>query len=336
MSKVNTGISKALGLLRNLPRINISNLKPLKERKAQDVRGRGQHGGKDHLHLKKRHVMTVKHNNYPRVGFEFGNTPFYLKIPREFYYKGHHTRRQYPPLSLHTLQLMIDTHQVNPNEPIDMTTICNTKLYWLKPNLRHYGINLTDETNMAEFDALLKKRHKSGGNTKTVDQKYNDEYHDESPAIMRSIKSAAMHCVRCTTIISWLHIEKYNGFLNLFIAAIERNGGTVTTSYYDIESERLIPRKCLPTEDCIDFYIDPKNRGYLADPEKIAEARLQLSQKIWLCSSRCSEDEKGEMLTRRKDPRQIFFGLEPGWAVNLKDKVILKPKNQELKEYYRS
>ncbi|KAG1654557.1 hypothetical protein GQR58_024944 [Nymphon striatum] len=38
MSKVNTGISKALGLLRNLPRINISNLKPLKERKAQRIK----------------------------------------------------------------------------------------------------------------------------------------------------------------------------------------------------------------------------------------------------------------------------------------------------------
>ncbi|KAG1714577.1 Protein FMC1 [Nymphon striatum] len=34
---------------------------------------------------------------------------------------------------------------------------------------------------MAEFDALLKKRHKSSRNTKTVDQKYKDEYHEESP-----------------------------------------------------------------------------------------------------------------------------------------------------------
>ncbi|KAG1667297.1 Actin-related protein 2/3 complex subunit 2 [Nymphon striatum] len=39
---------------------------------------------------------------------------------------------------------------------------------------------------MAEFDALLKKRYKSGGNTKTVDQKYKDECHEESPAYIHS------------------------------------------------------------------------------------------------------------------------------------------------------
>ncbi|KAG1653353.1 Nuclease domain-containing protein 1 [Nymphon striatum] len=39
---------------------------------------------------------------------------------------------------------------------------------------------------MAGVDALLIKRHKSGGNTKIVDQMYKDEYHEESPVIMRS------------------------------------------------------------------------------------------------------------------------------------------------------
>jgi len=37
----------------------------------------------------------------------------------------------------------------------------------------------------------------------------------------------------------------------------------------------------------------------------------------------------------RKDPLQVFFGLEPGWVVNLRDKEILKPTDPELVEFYR-
>lgn len=43
-----------------------------------------------------------------------------------------------------------------------------------------------------------------------------------------------------------------------------------------------------------------------------------------------------KMLMERKDPRQIFYGLEPGWIVNLKDRVILKPKDPELRVHYAS
>lgn len=54
-------------------------------------------------------------------------------------------RREYPPLSLLQLQRMIDLGRVNPDEPIDLNTICNTKLYKLDPWSKEYGINLTDE-----------------------------------------------------------------------------------------------------------------------------------------------------------------------------------------------
>lgn len=43
-----------------------------------------------------------------------------------------------------------------------------------------------------------------------------------------------------------------------------------------------------------------------------------------------------DMLLERKDPRQIFYGLEPGWVVNMKDKVIVKPTDPVLKEFYAS
>lgn len=46
------------------------------------------------------------------------------------------------------------------------------------------------------------------------------------------------------------------------------------------------------------------------------------------------EDDQSFVYRIRKDPRQIFFGLEPGWVVNLKDKEILVPEDSELVDFY--
>jgi len=35
-----------------------------------------------------------------------------------------------------------------------------------------------------------------------------------------------------------------------------------------------------------------------------------------------------------KDPRQVFYGLEPGWIISLKEKRIYKPADEELNDYY--
>ena len=35
-----------------------------------------------------------------------------------------------------------------------------------------------------------------------------------------------------------------------------------------------------------------------------------------------------------KDPRQVFYGLNPGWVINLADKLIYKPADEKLKEVY--
>lgn len=135
----------------------------------------------------------------------------------------------------------------------------------------------------------------------------------------------------------------------LAIAAIEKSGGTITTRFYDLESVSamvdpkkhfekalIIPRCKLPPQDAIEYYSDPKNRGYLADPKKVEEARHELAQKYGYKLPDLKQDPDYEMLTRRKDPRQIWFGLEPGWAVNLRDKCILKPTDEDLKKYYKA
>lgn len=54
-------------------------------------------------------------------------------------------RRQYPPLSLYNLQKMIDLNRIDITKPIDLSTLCNTGLYSIKPEDKHYGVNLIDE-----------------------------------------------------------------------------------------------------------------------------------------------------------------------------------------------
>lgn len=39
-----------------------------------------------------------------------------------------------------------------------------------------------------------------------------------------------------------------------------------------------IPKRMLPPQHLIDYYSDPKNRGYLADPDLVAKERFILAQ----------------------------------------------------------
>ena len=133
------------------------------------------------------------------------------------------------------------------------------------------------------------------------------------------------------------------------IAAIEKNGGIVTTKFYDrdcvhamidplkfFNSGKPIPKNDTPPLNCLEFYASAANRGYLADPAQIRLERLKLAQKYGYELKDLTGDEKKDMLAMRKDPRQIWHGLEPGWVVNLKDKVILKPAGKEWSDYYKS
>lgn len=92
----------------------------------------------------------------------------------------------------------------------------------------------------------------------------------------------------------------------------------------------------IPPQDAIDYYTNPANRGYLADPEKVSEERLVLAQKYGYELPKIEDSPLYQLLKYRKDPRQIFYGLHPGWIVNVRDKYILKPEDQELVEYYAS
>ncbi|KAK7789728.1 hypothetical protein R5R35_007295 [Gryllus longicercus] len=286
-------LDTALNLLRKLPRVTLSNIKDNPGSKKKPKRGRAQHGGDKHGAGNK---GSGQRQNYMRLGYETGNNPFYLRFQMEPYYKGHHLRRQYPPLSLLQLQKLIDTSRLPVDKPIDLTAICNTGLYVCKPDKHHFGINLTDE-------------------------------------------GADLFQAKINIEVQWASEQ--------VIAAVERNGGVITTAYYDPQSlwaavnpRRFfmkgvpIPKRMIPPQDAIDYYTNPANRGYLADPEKVSWERLVLSQKYGYKLPEIEKDPQYRMLCERKDPLQVFFGLEPGWVVNLHDRKILKPCDEEVKAFY--
>jgi large subunit ribosomal protein L15 len=98
------------------------------------------------------------------------------------------------------------------------------------------------------------------------------------------------------------------------------------------QSGKPIPRNDTPPLNSIEFYTSACNRGYLANPEHIRLERLKLAQKYGYDLPDLSGNE---MFAMKKDPRQCWYGLEPGWVVNLVDKCVLKPVDEELLDYYR-
>lgn len=290
------GTEKALTLLRRLPRVSLGNLKPNPGAVKQSKRGRGIHGGK--THGAGAGAGSNQRQNFMRLGYETGNNPFYVRFPYQNYYKGHHLRLSYAPLCMGKLQRMIDTNRLRTDLPVDVTQLMATGLFNIKPLEKEGGIWLQDD-GIDHFQATL---------------------HLE---------------------VQWAS--------EAVIAAVERNGGTITVAYFDPISLQAaidpmaffrrgvaIPRRMLPPQNLIDYYSDPKNRGYLADPAEVAKERFVLAQKYGYKLPDVGSSPNKEMLMERKDPRQIFYGLQPGWVVNLEDKVILKPTDPELQEHYAS
>ncbi|XP_043544270.1 39S ribosomal protein L15, mitochondrial isoform X1 [Chiloscyllium plagiosum] len=290
------GGSAGLELLRRLPRVSLANLRPNPgAKKKEKRRGRGIHGGKK---SGRGHKGQTQRGNRPRLGFEGGQTPFYIVIPKYGYNEGHSYRRQYQPLSLNRLQYLIDLGRVDPSQPIDLTQLVNARGVTVQPLKRDYGIQLVEE-------------------------------------------GADNFVAKVSIEVQWAS--------ELAIAAIEKNGGIITTGFYDPRSLDVlckpvpfflrgqpIPKRMLPPEELVPYYTDAQNRGYLADPAKVQEARMDLAKKYGYILPDITKDEMYNMLTMRKDPRQIFFGLAPGWVVNLSEKKILKPTDEELCSYYSS
>uniref|UniRef100_A0A8C4N3X7 Large ribosomal subunit protein uL15m n=1 Tax=Eptatretus burgeri TaxID=7764 RepID=A0A8C4N3X7_EPTBU len=216
-----------------------------------------------------------QHKTSPPLGFEGGQTPFHIIIPKYGYNYG---------------------HRVDTAHPVDLTQLVNGRGVHVDPLKRQYGVQLVEE-GADEFDALVNLE------------------------------------------VQWAS--------ELAIAAVESKGGVVTTAFYDLRSLDIlrqpvpffqrgqpIPRRQLPPQDLISSYTDPKCRGYLADQEEVRKAREELALRYGYTLPNLEQPELLAMLSKRKRPRQIFFGLAPGWLVSLADREVLKPTDPQLLEYY--
>ncbi|XP_078584433.1 large ribosomal subunit protein uL15m-like [Branchiostoma floridae x Branchiostoma japonicum] len=296
MASAGKGTRGALNLLKNLPRVGLNNIKPLPGAFFKAPRRMG--GGKSKRKCGRGHKGQGQRGTRPRLGFEGGNTPFYLRIPKYGYYENHSRRRQYPPLSLYRLQYLIDMGRIDTTQPIDLASLTIGRALNINPKRQHYGINLVEE-GADIFQAKI-----------NIEVQYASE---------------------------------------LAIATVERNGGTITMSYYDPMSLHIlvdpigfftkgipIPKRALPPEDLVEYYTSAESRGYLADPKEIQKARLALAEKYGYKLPDLSLEERFKMLSIRKDPRQVLFGLGAGWLVDMNRKTVLKPTDPELLEFYKS
>ncbi|KAG5451632.1 YmL15 [Clonorchis sinensis] len=289
-----SSVDRALRLLRNYPRVCLFNVTDLPRSRPPLYRG---------LNRKKKglsHRGMSQFQAWPPLGQVGQKMPFYLSVPKEPYNTDVASRRSLARISLLELQRMIDLDRIDPREPIDLTTICNTNLYKLDvEHERHYGFQLTDEG--------------------------------------------------CDIFVTPVNIEVQYASEPV-IAAVERAGGVITTRFYDLFSVWAkcdpasffrrgipIPRAKLPPPDAVPYYANAENRGYLADPEELAAARLWLAQKYGYSLTDCasqSEDMR-TLMSLRKDPRQIFLGLNPGDLVSLANEVVLKPRLETEQEQNR-
>ena len=172
---------KALAQLRNVPRVTLNSLNKVGRNPVRRPRGK-KSGGYDYGFTN----ALERRMRFPPIGYEHFVIPKAYKTQVEKHYNhGWDSKRQYPPLSVLTLQLLIDTGRLDASKPVDLAAVCNTKVFLLEPKNRHFGINLTDDGS-DRFEAKL-----------NLEVQYASEQ---------------------------------------AIAAVERNGGVITTAYFDINS----------------------------------------------------------------------------------------------------
>lgn len=175
-------------------------------------------------------------------------------------------RREYIPLSIDKLQLMIDLDRLDTSKPIDLVQLCNSGFFDLKPDTRQYGFALTDD-GIEKFKGKIniEVQHASELIISTIERNggvIRTAYFDvQALMAMRNPKKFFATGVPIPRYVCLVYLFKYNFF---WFNSINSNAFCF---------EKFI-RRLVPPQDAIDYYTDPKNRGYLADPEAISHERL--------------------------------------------------------------
>lgn len=96
-----------------------------------------------------------------------------------------------------------------------------------------------------------------------------------------------------------------------------------------------IPTCKTPTSDVLEYYCSARARGYLADIDDVKKDRTELAQKYGYQLPSLSQQVQ-ELASEKKTALQIFYGLQPGWIVNLADEEIIKPTDGKLLNLYNT
>ncbi|CAL8069012.1 unnamed protein product [Calicophoron daubneyi] len=290
-----TSVQKALQLIRYYPRVCMDNLRDLPRSLPP------RYSGLKRKKLGLGHRGCSQFQAWPPLGTVGQKTPFYLSTPKEPYNADIMSRRQLARISLLELQRLIDLNRIDPNEPIDLTTFCNTKLYHLDvEHERHYGFHLTEE-GADQFATAI-----------------NIEVQYASELVIAAVERAGG--VITTRFYDLFSVWAKSDPLVFFKQAIP------------------IPKAKLPPHDAVPYYANPESRGYLADQSQVEECRIWLAQKYGypVVNIKSMPDRVQSLMKMRKDKRQIFFGLTPGCLVSLADKAVLKPRMEEMNAYHQS
>jgi len=233
-----------------------------------------------------------------RIGYDGHNKPWYLKTPKwheESRYSTHPSeKREYQPVSLYDLQRAIDLGRIDTSKPIDLNVLQNAHVTRLATQ---------GPKAFAQYGVNL------------VEQGAD------------SFKTSGVH----------IEVQMAD---DLAIAAVEAAGSTIECAFYDLVSKQAlvdpvsyfmkgkpIDKRQLPLQDLFHYYSNPEKRGYLADPETVQQARQQSIQAF-------NRDQTLKQAHPSKHPCQIFYNLWPGMLVNLADKTVHVPADDEVKGYY--
>ncbi|KAK2499071.1 hypothetical protein MC885_006741 [Smutsia gigantea] len=96
--------ARALDLRQTLPHVSLADLKLTPGSRKPERRPRGRRRGRK---CGRGHKGERQRGTWPRLGFEGGQTPFYIQIPKYMFNEGHSFRRHYQPLNLNKLQYLI-------------------------------------------------------------------------------------------------------------------------------------------------------------------------------------------------------------------------------------
>lgn len=126
----------------------------------------------------------------------------------------------------------------------------------------------------------------------------------------------------------------YNFCCSFKLVIVANPAITIALLFRYFLTGKPIPSCKTPTTDVLEYYTSGKSRGYLAEPQDVEFHRRELAQKYGYILPELSP-QVAALASETKSPLQIFYGLQPGWIVNLPDQEIIKPKDPKLSQLYQ-